>query len=379
MKAELKRLLSQIEKLPAREQEVLRLRYAESMGYKDLAAAAGVAVDEATSLLLSAINTLRGHSSKAGNKSKYLAFVHGELNEADTEAMAELVEADPSAREEFESILAMSDALTDLYDALAEEKPKASEREKAKGSSKAKTKKGTLEVLRELAAKLPSVPGGEGGGGLKSRKMIAGAFFAIAAVIVIYIFVDMQSQNSGEEISDAAAIEAAKNAEADAAGAPGAESALPAPAPAVAADAATNTPPPPAPVTDEPSSTAAAQATAPAPEPSPAPVPPRTMMVDAGKTVISKNLNKKTALTFLKKKLDKAPSCIPAADKKSKLIKAVIGLKPDGTYTQVNVELPKANKALVTKCLRSKLGVTAKSLKSSNKTGGKITLIAKIQ
>ncbi len=366
MKSELKKLNERVGKLPAREQEVIRLRYSDGLSYKDIAAAANVPVEEAQSLLLSAINTLRGKAPGAGNKARYMAFVHGELNEADTQAMADLVEADAGARGEFESMLAMSDALTDLYDSLIEEK--------SKGGKKSAS---TLEKIREAAALIKAGKGAPVG---RPRLLIAGAFFAVSAAIILFIAIDMGSGGDEEPTTEPAAI------------AMDAESAPPEPAPMPQ-------PEPPA-VTEE---TAAVVAAAPvepttppaAAEPTFAPPPPqpldmptdkpaivktgkKLMTVDTGKTVISKNINKKTALAFLSKKLNKSPSCIPAADKKSKLIKSVIGVTKDGTYTQVTVLAPTAGKAAIAKCLRGRLGSTAKSLKTNNKSGGKITLVLKV-
>ncbi len=383
MKAELEKLHAQVKKLPAREQEAVRLRYADGLNYKDMAAASNSSVEEVTGLLTSALNTLRGHKGR-GDKSRYLAFVHGELNEADTQAMAELVEADPGARAEFESLLAISDALTDLYDALAEQSPK--KKKKKAGVS-------TLESLRNAALNLKS---GKGPAVGRPKLLLAGVFFAVAAAIVMFIFIDMTS-------GDEAAVDEGAPPAAEAAATPPAE---PAPtaepsappmsdeaaiAAAKAADAA-HTPPADAPAAEAPT-TFAPPDPAPLPEPTPPPAPAATaeaapkgaakgkklMMVDAAKTVIPKNINKKTALAFFGKKLNKAPSCIPAADKKSKAIKAVIGVTKDGTYTQVNVQAPAAGKAAIAKCLKAKLGETAKSLRTTNKSGAKITLVLKVQ
>lgn len=379
MKAELERLHAQVKKLPAREQEVIRLRYADGLNYKDLAAASNSSIEEVTGLLTAALNTLRGHKGK-GDKSRYLAFVHGELTEADTEAMAELVEADPGARAEFESFLAISDSLTDLFDAIAEQSSKKKPVKKSGGS--------TLESLRNLAQSLSS---GKTPAIGKPKLLIAGTLFAVAAAIVMFIFIDMKS---GSDIAEEG------NPPADSSPAmPGdTQGAPPDPAApqisdeaAMAADAANSGAIPPAdtPMTDAAPIEATAPPPLPAPEPSspPAPEAPpkaaakgkRVMMVDTAKTVIPKNINKKAALTFFGKKLNKVPSCIPTSDKKSKAIKAAIGVTKDGTYTQVNVLAPTKGKAVIAKCLKGKLGETAKSLRTTNKSGAKITLVLRVQ
>lgn len=374
MKAELQKLNTQLKKLPAREQEAIRLRYGDGLNYKDMAAASGSSIEEIKAILMAALNTLRGHKSK-GDKTRYLAFVHGELNEADTQAMAELIEADPGARAEFESILAISDALTDLYDALAEQNSKKKKKKEAPS---------TLDRLKDAAITLKT---GKDSKATRPKLIIAGGFFAVAAAIVIYIFVDMRSANENGEptsptaesvelpgeappvastISDEDAIAAAKAA--DAANAVD---------PQTADQVANEMAPGAAPVAE----------VTPPPTPQPAPQPvdkkpakgKKMMAVDTAKTVIPKNINKKTALAFFGKKFDKSPSCIPASDKKSKMIKAVLGVNKDGTYTQVNIAAPSANKAAIAKCLRAKLGATAKSLRTTNKSGAKITLVLKIQ
>lgn len=381
MKAELQKLNTQLKKLPAREQEAVRLRYGDGLNYKDMAAASGSSTEEIKAILMAALNTLRGHKSK-GDKTRYLAFVHGELNEADTQAMAELIEADPGARAEFESILAISDALTDLYDALAEQNTK---------KKKKKEPASTLDRLKDAAITLKT---GKGKAGSRPKLFLAGGFFALAAAIVIYIFVDMQSGNEVAHENPPAADSVELQGEAPPASTISDEEAI---AAAKAADAANtpvigSTPPVDAQTAEQVANEMGANGSTPAePPPLPAPQPEKSpdkrsaakgkklMAVDTAKTVMPKNINKKTGMAFFSKKFDKAPSCIPAKDKKSKSIKAVIGVTKDGTYTQINVLTPSANKATIAKCLKSRLGATAKSLRTTNKSGAKITLVLKVQ
>lgn len=383
MKKELQKLHERIKKLTSREQDILRLRYSDGLNYKDLAAAAGGSQDEVIGLLLGAINSLRGMPG-GEDKGRFLSFVHGELNEADTQKMAEWVENDPEARKEFESLLAMSDALTDLYDALRDEKPGK------ESNVDSPDKKSTLEKIRDAAmavkdGKKPTIG--------KPRLLIAGAFFAVAALIVLFIAVDMGSSDG--EMSDSEAIAAAKAADAAAEAAPE-PAPMPEPAPAVVSDEGGGAPPPvdnnqavaqataanpPAKFQPPPPPPAEPEPPAPAPAPAPAPTPAKAakkMAVDSAKTVIPKNINKRAALAFFGKKLNNVPSCIPAADKKSKSIKTVIGVTKDGTYTTVSVQAPAAHKVAVAKCLKAKLGATAKSLKTNNRSGGKITLVLKV-
>ena len=351
MKAELEKLHKKVLALPAREQEMLRLHYQREMNFAAIAKATETKPAVVASLLLQALNQLRD-VKKSSVEGDFLGFVWGELDEAATAQMAERVEKDKKAQKEFESLLALSDQLADLYAEL----PKISDKKASKS---------------QPASAFPV-------------RWAAAGFFAVDIGIVTYIALDSTPDTEAPPSVDTAPVAADT-----------------APAPAATETTALETQPPTDP-TAAPAPEASAEATpaeaAPQPAPEPTPEPPpmpapvaaapattkspatkhKTMLLESDKTVVSKNLNKKKTLAWLKQKLHQKPSCLPKSDQKTRLIQATVQVARDGKVAGVTVKAPSSKKSTVALCLRERLGSSLGG-KTADKNTGKISLALKIK
>ena len=179
-------LLKKIALLPAREQEVLRLKYAEGLPYAEIAAVMKISPADVGHSLFRAMSGIRA-TAGGGNEqdhAKILAFVHGELDQVETQKFATRIEAEEDLRQEFESVLATSDALEDLLSKPAPQKPTAKPTGKATG-------KATGEPTDQPDGARPP----------RSRKsfLISGAaVFAASLVLVVILKMDQDRREAAE-------------------------------------------------------------------------------------------------------------------------------------------------------------------------------------
>ncbi len=363
-------LLKKIALLPAREQEALRLKYAEGLPYAEIAAAMKLPVGDVGKSLFQAVKGLRAdHAGNEQDHAKILAFVHGELDQPETQKFASRIEAEEELRKEFESVLATSDALEDLLSKPAPKKPSA----------------------KPASTRPP-----------RSRKsfLISGAaVLAASLVLVVILKIDQDrrevAENAAAPQSEVLVDRLGGNTQTDGNGEPISTT----PAPPVDNLAAQNPPPtepPPLPAQGP----MGGEAPPPEPEvetpPSAPPMPPqkivqgkslvikkeivpveevsnKKMGVLASKAIFSKGIDKKKALLQVQRLLDGKPSCVPADLGALKSITAVISAAKNGSVTKIQTT-PASPEA--TECLKLKLSGKIPAFKS--KAGGKITLLIKI-
>lgn len=335
------------------------------------------------------------------DRAKILAFVHGELDQLETQKLATRIEAEEELRKEFESVLATSDALEDMF---------------LKPATEELSPKQLKEIMTKATASAPK----------RSRKsffIAGGAVFAASLTLVVFMKMDLErreaaedvalsglpsaskiagmggdarTDGSGEPISETPAAPVDNLAANSQAAAPPADVESEAPAGtgaagAVAGEAGTpvaamelsvaSPPPPPQKIvkgrslvitkksmTADDESFGAAQTADSETAESPAPSS-KKMGVVASKAIFFKGLDKKKALLQVQRMLDGKPSCVPASLDSLKIITAVITVTKNGTISKIQTTPSSPETA---QCLKLRLGGQASAFKS--KTGGKITL-----
>lgn len=336
------------------------------------------------------------------DRTKILAFVHGELDQLETQKLAERIESDAELRREFEAMLETSDALEDLF-------------------LKPATEDLSIKQIEGLLAKADTVKP------IKSRKQFyiaaAGVFAASVAFVVSMQLHEQKDEPvefahindvakqvpdvaanapmpspPAEPVQPAAQAEAANTISAEMSGTPPAAASAATPAPEepkarmvvsskqkaksthigamqrkqAEPEIAQAEPPAlekPADAFGMKSSFVAGNSEADETAPTAAEVSSKKMGVIASKAKFSPGMNAKKALVYIQQKLDGKTTCVPAELSSLKSIQAVVTVDKTGMITKVQTTPASPDTA---KCLKTKLAGKPAVFKSN--AGGRITL-----
>lgn len=306
------------------------------------------------------------------DRAKILAFVHGELDQLETQKLATRIESEEPLRVEFEALLAASDALEDLFlkpakDDLSPEQiavllkknPKPLFRKPQRSFyiaggavfaaslafvlfMKMEVPKPGLE-MEPVATQAPAPPAAPtepatAGGGVPPVDNLALAESNHAATVAQ----GAQDQRTAEPVkimAKGALLGAAQSERSEPFGG----------ATAMAKTSAAS-----APVEGE-----------------SAPIVEMKMGIIASRAKFSKNLNAKKALLHMQQRLDGKISCVPTSMNSVKIM--VVEIVVDKTGAIKNIKTTPASPEAV-KCLRAKLGAQPPAFKPSTKAPGTITI-----
>jgi len=360
------------------------------------------------------------------DRAKILAFVHGELDQLETQKLATRIEAEEPLRQEFEALLSASDALEDLFLQPAKDdlSPKQIQAimSQAKGPSK--------------MPKLTAIPRPR-----KSFFIAGGAVFAASLAFVLFMKMDkpqheeLQAETAMMDARPAAQQASAPPADAGAGVPPvdnlAAQEAPPAEADPqqtvamnegarskdrraaapskvgkgaakmgdlakkkeaaafgqnenVSAEAETSSdmlvadsapmaaaPPPQAAGESIPMEAAAKAQSTRADAMMLTGATPKKMGVIASRVKFTKNMNNKKAMLYLQQKLDGKTSCIPTQLSMIKTMQVVIAVDKTGLIKSIKTTPASPDTA---KCLKAKLGNKPAAFKPANKANGTITV-----